>query len=65
MGKGLGEEDGIMEYLAECPVCGMKFPQEQAGASAVHDAQTYYFCSAGCRDAFVANPGLFVGNTGS
>lgn len=54
-----------MENIVECPVCGMEFPQSRAGATAVHDAQTYYFCSAGCRDAFVANPGRYVANTGS
>jgi YHS domain-containing protein len=47
-----------------CPVCGM--PVDRATApTATHDAQTYYFCSTGCRDAFVADPGSYVGNTGS
>ncbi|MCA0251082.1 MAG: YHS domain-containing protein [Actinobacteria bacterium] len=54
-----------MENIVECPVCGMTFPQSQAGATATDDAQTYYFCSTSCRDAFVANPGRYVGNTGS
>lgn len=54
-----------MENIAVCPVCGMEFPQSQAGATAVHDAQTYYFCSTGCREAFLADPGRYVGNTGS
>lgn len=47
-----------------CPVCGM--PVTDASAYiAVHDDQTYHFCSAGCRDAFVEDPGRYVGNTGS
>ncbi|MGC3956077.1 MAG: YHS domain-containing protein [Propionicimonas sp.] len=54
-----------MENIIECPVCGMELPQTQAEAAAVHDAQTYHFCSVGCRDAFVADPGRYVGNTGS
>ncbi|MFT4109942.1 YHS domain-containing protein [Propionicimonas sp.] len=48
----------------ECPVCGMPLDQTTA-PSAVHDAQTYHFCSQECRDAFVADPGRYVGNTGS
>ena len=32
-----------MENVVSCPVCGMEFPQSQAGASAVYDAQTHYF----------------------
>ncbi len=54
-----------MENIIECPVCGMEFPQQQAGATAVHDAQTFYFCCTGCRDAFLADPGRYIGNTGS
>ncbi|MEA4945280.1 MAG: hypothetical protein VB080_12690 [Propionicimonas sp.] len=54
-----------MENIVECPVCGMEFPESQPGATAVHDAQTYQFCSTRCRDAFVADPGEYVGNTGS
>ena len=54
-----------MENIVECPVCGMEFPQSQAGATAVYDAQTYYFCSTGCREVFLAAPGDYVGNTGS
>lgn len=48
----------------ECPVCGMAV-DPQSAPTATHDAQTYYFCSTGCRDAFVADPGSYVGNTGS
>lgn len=54
-----------MDNTVECPVCGMQFPQSNAGATATYDAQTYYFCSTGCRDAFVEDPGRYVGNTGS
>lgn len=49
----------------QCPVCGMAVDSESAPASATHDAQTYYFCSEGCRDQFLADPGSYVGNTGS
>jgi YHS domain-containing protein len=49
---------------ATCPVCGMAVDQQNA-PSATYDDQTYYFCSEGCRDQFLADPGSFVGNTGS
>lgn len=49
----------------DCPVCGAPVDPETAIATAVHDAQTYHFSSTGCRDAFVADPGSYVGNTGS
>lgn len=53
-----------MSSQTECPVCGMAV-DPQSAPSATHDAQTYYFCSTGCREAFVADPGRYVGNTGS
>ena len=28
---------------------------------AEHDGATYYFCSAGCRDKFVADPARYLG----
>lgn len=54
-----------MATMVECPVCGMEVDQANAPATASHDAQTYYFCAPECRDAFVADPGSYVGNTGS
>lgn len=48
----------------QCPVCGMAV-DPQTAPSAVYDAQTYHFCSEGCRERFQADPGSFVGNTGS
>ncbi len=48
----------------QCPVCGMSVDPEDA-PSASYDDQTYYFCSEGCRDAFVGDPASYVGNTGS
>lgn len=55
-----------MEFnTTTCPVCGMEIEQDKAPASAPYDDQTYYFCSTGCHDAFVADPGRYVGNTGS
>ena len=38
------------------PVCGMTVPAGPAGRPLAHDGVTYYFCSAGCRAAFEADP---------
>lgn len=45
------------------PVCGMTIDPATAAGSAEHDGQTYYFCSPGCRKAFLADPGKYVGGT--
>ncbi len=38
------------------PVCGMQVNPDQAAARHDHGGRTYYFCCAGCRDRFVADP---------
>jgi YHS domain-containing protein len=43
----------------------MQVDPDNAPASETYDAQTYVFCSTECRDAFRADPGRYVGNTGS
>jgi Cu+-exporting ATPase len=43
------------------PVCGMRIDADDAAASAEYDGEVYYFCSEVCRDAFVADPGAYVG----
>jgi YHS domain-containing protein/uncharacterized membrane protein YraQ (UPF0718 family) len=45
---------------ANDPVCGMQVETANAPASAEHANQTYYFCSDGCHDRFVRNPGRYV-----
>ena len=43
------------------PVCGMEVqPAEAGGGSAEHGAVTYWFCSPGCRDTFVADPQRYL-----
>jgi len=46
--------------MVKDPVCGMRVDPAKAAASAVHEGQTFYFCSPGCRDQFVANPKAYV-----
>ena len=54
-----------MVQLVECPVCGMQVDPDNVPASDTYDDQTYVFCSTEHRDAFRADPGRYVGNTGS
>jgi len=47
------------------PVCGMNVRLDAAledGLVVEHEAHTYYFCRTGCRDAFVASPGKYIGS---
>jgi Cu+-exporting ATPase len=43
------------------PVCGMDVvPGQARGGSAEHAGKTYWFCSGGCREKFVADPNRYV-----
>ncbi len=42
------------------PVCGMTVDPGKATPQADHDGRTYYFCSAGCRAKFLAEPGKYA-----
>ena len=43
------------------PVCGMDVvPSEARGGNAEHRGTTYWFCSASCREKFVADPTRYV-----
>jgi xanthine dehydrogenase accessory factor len=42
------------------PVCGMTVEVASARYRAAHEGRTYYFCSAGCMERFVADPAAFV-----
>jgi YHS domain-containing protein len=42
------------------PVCGMDVTPRSAVGAAVHAGNTYYFCSARCRDAFERAPEQYV-----
>ena len=43
------------------PVCGMTVNLHTARHRADHRGHTYYFCSAGCRTKFVADPKKYLG----
>jgi xanthine dehydrogenase accessory factor len=42
------------------PVCGMTVQVAAARYRATHQGRTYYFCSAGCRQGFEANPAAYL-----
>ncbi|MGE0022216.1 MAG: heavy metal translocating P-type ATPase [Hyphomicrobium sp.] len=42
------------------PVCGMTVDPHTAKHHATHNGKTTYFCSARCREKFVANPGQYI-----
>src|SRR5580700_10972110 len=46
--------------LARDPVCGMSVDPATAKHKAEHAGATYYFCCAGCRGKFVAEPARFL-----
>ncbi len=42
------------------PVCGMTVDPKTATHKAEHKGQSYYFCAAGCKTKFVANPAKYL-----
>jgi P-type Cu+ transporter len=42
------------------PVCGMTVDSAKAKATLQHAGQTYFFCSAGCREKFSADPNRYL-----
>ena len=42
------------------PVCGMWVDPHTAKHRAEHNGQPYYFCSAGCREKFLADPARYL-----
>ena len=46
--------------LAVDPVCGMKVDPHTAKHRAEHRGRTYYFCSAACREKFLADPARYL-----
>ena len=42
------------------PVCGMKVDPSRAKATQEHAGKTYYFCCAGCKEKFSADPAKYL-----
>ncbi|MBV9163832.1 MAG: YHS domain-containing protein [Pseudonocardiales bacterium] len=47
--------DGGADY-AKDPICGMQIDKATAPITIIHHGQTYYFCSEGCGQRFLADP---------
>ncbi|MGN6374169.1 MAG: heavy metal translocating P-type ATPase [Sphingomonas sp.] len=47
------------------PVCGMTVDPATARHKASHDGQEFYFCSAGCRTKFIADPDRYLAGDGA
>ncbi|MGQ2943123.1 MAG: heavy metal translocating P-type ATPase [Blastomonas fulva] len=45
------------------PVCGMMVDPHKTVHHAPHDGHPYYFCSAGCRTKFIADPARYLSPT--
>jgi len=55
-GGNMSEESPAID-----PVCGMSVDPASAEHRSVHDGQTYYFCSRGCKESFDKDPAKFLG----
>ena len=51
--------------LVTDPVCGMKVDPAASKHTAEHAGSTHYFCSAGCRAKFVADPKKYLSAAGA
>jgi len=51
--------------MAKDPVCGMDVDPHTAKFRADHGGRTYYFCAAGCRTKFIADPERYLGKDGT
>lgn len=50
-GKGTSVKD---------PICGMSVDPAKAQWTSTHKGITYYFCAERCKEAFDANPTMYV-----
>src|SRR5690606_39054246 len=51
-----GDHDKHSAGLVVDPVCGMTVDPEKSAHHASHAGHDYHFCSAGCREKFIADP---------
>ena len=50
----------VAEGMAIDPVCGISVDPHKTNLRAEHAGRTYYFCSAGCRTKFMADPDKYL-----
>jgi RND family efflux transporter MFP subunit len=59
---------GMFGEITKDPVCGLNVDESKAkaaGFQAAHKNQTYYFCSAGCKEHFEKNPERYAAKPGT
>ena len=42
------------------PVCGMQIEEQTAAGTSEYQGETYYFCSAGCKERFDREPEMYA-----
>jgi Cu+-exporting ATPase len=47
--------------MAKDPVCGMEVDPLRAADTSVYQGKVFYFCAAGCKQAFDQDPQRYVG----
>ena len=52
--------DAAGNHRVKDPVCGMSVDPHTTEHKAEHHGQPYYFCSAGCRAKFLADPERYL-----
>jgi xanthine dehydrogenase accessory factor len=58
--SGVGGANPVRPAQAVDPVCGMTVAAEASGRPVRHEDADYYFCCAGCRQAFEKDPDAYV-----
>ncbi len=56
----VAKKDTVVQATALDPVCGMTVNPATAKHRASHDGKDYFFCSAGCRTKFEADPTAYA-----
>ncbi|MGE5540515.1 MAG: heavy metal translocating P-type ATPase [Gemmatimonas sp.] len=60
-GHGHGPTDQARDKVKD-PVCGMMVDPHTSKHRADHQGRTFHFCSAGCREKFIADPARYLGS---
>ena len=55
-----GEATSEAHAMVKDPVCGMEFERANAAAATDFHGHVFYFCSAGCKLHFLADPDRYV-----
>jgi YHS domain-containing protein len=51
------------EIMPQDPVCKMTVDESAAAATTEYKGKTFYFCAAGCKEAFEKEPDKYVGES--